>query len=51
VTNTEETPLFGTKLDTEYIPGLVKMKDSFKNLLKIDLVLGREEVATFVEQF
>ena len=41
----EDTPTFGTKLDTEYILGMAKMEGSVKILLDIDQVLSAEEVA------
>ena len=40
----EDTPTFGTKLDTEYILGMAKMEGSVKILLDIDRVLSAEEV-------
>jgi len=41
----EDTPTFGTKLDTEYILGMAKMEGTVKILLEIDRVLGAEEVS------
>ncbi len=41
----EDTPTFGTKLDTEYILGMAKMEGGVKILLDIDSVLSAEEVA------
>ena len=41
----EDTPTFGTKLNTEYILGMAKMEGSVKILLDIDRVLSHEEVA------
>jgi len=41
----EETPTFGTKLNTDYILGMAKMEGSVKILLDIDRVLSDEEVA------
>ncbi|MCP3901770.1 MAG: purine-binding chemotaxis protein CheW [Desulfobacteraceae bacterium] len=41
----EETPTFGTKLDTEYILGMAKMEGGVKILLNIDRVLSSEEIA------
>jgi purine-binding chemotaxis protein CheW len=38
----EETPDFGTKLNTEYILGMAKVKGTVKTLLDIDNVVGRE---------
>ena len=42
----EETPTFGTKLNTEYILGMAKMEGSVKILLDIGRVLTGEEIAT-----
>ena len=44
-TDIEETPSFGTKLDTEYILGMAKIEGGVKILLDIDEVLNDEEVA------
>jgi len=41
----EETPSFGTKLNTEYILGMAKMEGGVKILLDIDKVLNDEEIA------
>jgi purine-binding chemotaxis protein CheW len=40
----EETPAFGTKLNTEYILGMAKMGGGVKILLNIDKVLSTEEI-------
>jgi purine-binding chemotaxis protein CheW len=40
-----DTPIFGTKLDTEFILGMAKMEGGVKILLDIDRVLSAEEVA------
>jgi purine-binding chemotaxis protein CheW len=40
----EDTPTFGTKLDTTYILGMAKMEGGVKILLDIDRVLKAEEV-------
>ncbi len=40
----EETPKFGTSLNTEYILGMAKMEGGVKILLDIDKVLSQEEV-------
>jgi len=40
----EETPAFGTKLDTGYILGMAKMEGGVKILLNIDKVLSSEEI-------
>ncbi len=41
----EETPTFGTKLNTDYIFGMAKMEGGVKILLDIDRVLSQEEAA------
>ena len=41
----EETPAFGTKLDTEYILGMAKVEGGVKILLDIDKVLSTEEIS------
>jgi purine-binding chemotaxis protein CheW len=41
----ENTPTFGTKLDTEYILGMAKMEGGVKILLDIDKVLSDGEIA------
>jgi len=41
----EDTPTFGTKLNTDYILGMAKMERGVKILLDIDRVLNTEEVA------
>ena len=40
----EETPTFGTKLDTRYILGMAKMEGGVKILLDIDHVLSAKEI-------
>jgi purine-binding chemotaxis protein CheW len=40
----EETPAFGTKLNTDYILGMAKMEGGVKILLDIDKVLTSEEL-------
>lgn len=42
----EETPAFGTKLDTRYILGMAKQEGTVKILLNIDKVLSSSEMAT-----
>jgi len=42
----EDTPTFGTKLNTDYILGMAKMEGGVKILLDIDRVLSGEEVAS-----
>ncbi len=41
----EETPAFGTRLDTEYISGMAKIQGGVKILLDIDRVLNTDEIA------
>jgi purine-binding chemotaxis protein CheW len=41
----EDTPTFGTKLNTEYILGMAKLEGGVKILLDIDKVLSAEEIA------
>nr|WP_319491523.1 chemotaxis protein CheW [uncultured Desulfobacter sp.] len=41
----EETPAFGTKLDTRYILGMAKQDGGVKILLNIDKVLSSNEMA------
>jgi len=40
----EETPTFGTKLNTDYILGMAKMEGGVKILLDIDQVLSEGEI-------
>lgn len=40
----EDTPAFGTALDTEYILGMAKVEGGVKILLDIDMVLSSEEM-------
>ncbi len=40
----EDTPIFGARLNTDYILGMAKMKGCVKILLDIDRVLKAEEV-------
>jgi len=47
----EDTPTFGTKLDTEYILGMAKMEGGVKILLDIDQVLSADEVGMLDENF
>lgn len=42
----EDTPTFGTKLDTDFILGMAKMEGGVKILLDIDRVLTAEEIET-----
>ncbi len=41
----ENTPTFGTQLDTDYILGMAKIDKGVKILLDIDRVLGAAEIA------
>ena len=41
----EETPTFGTKLNTDYILGMAKIEGGVKILLDIDQVLTMDEIA------
>ncbi len=41
----EETPAFGTQLDTQYILGMAKVEGGVKILLNIDRVLSSDEIA------
>jgi purine-binding chemotaxis protein CheW len=41
----QDTPTFGTKLNTDYILGMAKMDGGVKILLDIDRVLSAEEIA------
>jgi purine-binding chemotaxis protein CheW len=47
--NIEETPAFGTKLDTQYISGMAKVGAGVKILLNIDKVLSIEEIQELEE--
>ena len=46
----EETPTFGTRLDTDYILGMAKMEGGVKILLDIDRVLSSEEIEQLENQ-
>lgn len=45
-TDIEETPAFGTKLNTDFILGMAKINGGVKILLDIDRVLSVEEIKT-----
>jgi purine-binding chemotaxis protein CheW len=45
----EDTPAFGTKLNTEYILGMAKMEGGVKILLDIDKVLNTDEISAIEE--
>lgn len=47
----EDTPSFGTKLDTEYILGMAKTENTVKILLDIDRVLNAEEMGAMAGGF
>lgn len=44
----EDTPSFGTNLDTEYILGMAKAEGEVKILLDIDRVLNTEEISSTI---
>lgn len=46
----EETPKFGVSLDTEFILGMAKGKESIRTLLDIDKVLAPDEISVLAEQ-
>ncbi len=41
----EDTPIFGTKLNTDYILGMAKIEGGVKILLDIDQVLNADEIS------
>jgi purine-binding chemotaxis protein CheW len=43
--DTEDTPIFGTKLNTEYILGMAKMEGGVKILLDINRVLSDQQIS------
>ena len=43
--NIEDTPTFGTSLNTDYILGMAKTEGSVKILLDIDKVLNQQEIS------
>lgn len=45
----EDSPDFGTSVDTDYIMGMAKTEDDVKILLDIDRVLTATDMATLVE--
>ena len=45
VEDIEDTPTFGTKLNTDYILGMAKMEGGVKILLDIDKVLSTDEIS------
>ncbi len=45
----EETPSFGSRLDTDYILGMAKVGGGVKILLDIDRVMSADEVAALVQ--
>lgn len=45
VEDIEDTPTFGTKLNTDYILGMAKMEGGVKILLDIDRVLSADDIA------
>ena len=46
----EETPDFGTRLNTDYIRGMAKADDDVKILLNIDHVLTEDDLATMEQK-
>jgi purine-binding chemotaxis protein CheW len=44
-TDIEDTPAFGTRVNTDYILGMAKMNGGVKILLDIDKVLSQEELS------
>ena len=44
----EETPSFGTKLNTDYIFGMAKMEGGVKILLNIELILNTDEIGSYI---
>jgi purine-binding chemotaxis protein CheW len=46
----EDTPTFGTKLDTEYILGMAKIKGNVKILLDIGKVLSVQELESLFKE-
>lgn len=46
----EDTPTFGTKLDTEYILGMAKVKGGVKILLDIGKVLSVQEISSLFKE-
>ena len=46
----EDTPTFGTKLNTDYILGMAKIEGGVKILLDIDRVLSEEEIGALKAQ-
>ncbi len=46
----EETPTFGTSLNTDYILGMAKMEGGVKILLDIDKVLNGDEISVLEKQ-
>lgn len=45
----EETPTFGSRLDTDFILGIAKMNGGVKILLDIDCVFKEDDVTAFAE--
>ena len=46
----EETPAFGTSLNTNYISGMAKIEESVKILLDIDRVLSKDEIKSLAKE-
>jgi len=45
----EETPSFGSRLDTDYILGMAKVGGGVKILLDIDRVMNAEEISSMLQ--
>jgi purine-binding chemotaxis protein CheW len=45
----EDTPAFGTQLETEYIMGMAKVEGNLKILLDIDKIMNSQEM-TLIEK-
>ena len=43
----EDTPTFGTTLNTDYISGMAKLEGGVKSLLDIDRILTADEITAF----
>ena len=43
----EDTPTFGTTLNTDYISGMAKLEGGVKSLLDIDQILTADEITAF----
>ena len=50
VQDIEATPDFGTKLDTDYILGMAKVRDTVKAILDIDRIVACDLLQTAAEK-